>query len=74
MLAPSSRDIWIRAAKLYTALHERRPASNAVQTAVALGYEPNMIAGDDELEPLGPILNRAVQAGLAARAPKGAAK
>jgi eukaryotic-like serine/threonine-protein kinase len=67
MLAPANRDVWIRTAKLYTALGNRPSALQAVQTAVALGYEPNMIAGDDELQPLGPLLAQSVDEGLTAR-------
>jgi tetratricopeptide (TPR) repeat protein len=71
ILAPNNRDIWIRAAKVYAALDERPAGGEAVRKAVALGYEPNMIAADDELQPLGRALKRATDAGLAARAQKG---
>jgi eukaryotic-like serine/threonine-protein kinase len=74
MLAPTNRDVWIRTAKLYATLGERAPALRAVETAVALGYEPNMIEGDDELQSLGPPLGQSVNAGLKARAQKGATR
>jgi serine/threonine-protein kinase len=74
MLAPTNRDVWIRTAKLYATLGERAPALRAVKMAVALGYEPNMIEGDDELQSLGPALGRSVEAGGIARAQKGATK
>jgi len=72
ILAPNNRDIWIRTAKVYAALDERQAGGKAVRKAVALGYEPNMIAADDELQPLGRALKPAIDAGLAARAQKGA--
>ena len=74
VLAPSNRDVWIRTAKAYVALDEQRRAREAVEKAVSLGYEPTMIAGDDELAPIGPALKQAIDAGLAARQQKGALK
>jgi tetratricopeptide (TPR) repeat protein len=71
ILAPNNRDVWIRTAKVYAALDERSAGGEAVRKAVALGYEPNMIAADDELQPLGRALKRAIDAGLAAREKKG---
>ena len=74
MLAPADRDIWIRTAKLYVAVGRRALAVDAVRMAVELGYEPGMVLADDELQPIGPLLKRAVDAGLTARAKKGAMK
>jgi tetratricopeptide (TPR) repeat protein/TolB-like protein len=74
MLAPKNRDVWIRTAKVYVALADRERAREAVRMAVAFGYEPKMIAVDDELQPLGSTLKPAIEAGVAARAQRGATK
>jgi len=79
VLTPGDRDVRILVAKAYNVLRDRPAGLSALQSAIALGFEPKMAREDDELAVLrdGPEFEKAIAAGLAARsqtADKGAAR